>query len=124
MADARYGYGPGRRRLTMRAALIYLHTKNGRDQMIADGLRRLGSMTAGHAHEELHHLVDRLSPNQARRLLRLVKTDPELAEATDEQPDEPVRRRRLSIAGIGASGEGDLSERVEDLLAERFNQSM
>ena len=81
-------------------------------------------MTAGHAHEELHHLVDRLSPNQARRLLRLVKTDPELAEATGDQPDEPGRRRRLSIAGIGASGEGDLSERVEDLLAERFNRSV
>ncbi|AWS40352.1 hypothetical protein [Streptosporangium sp. 'caverna'] len=81
-------------------------------------------MTAGHAHEELHHLVDRLSPNQARRLLRLVKTDPELAEAAEDQPDEPVQRRRLSIAGIGASGQGDLSERVEDLLAERFNQSM
>ncbi|MEV4103583.1 hypothetical protein AB0J42_25280 [Nonomuraea sp. NPDC049649] len=73
-------------------------------------------MSAEHAHEELHHLVDRLSPDQARRLLRLVKTDPELAEAADE----PVRRRRLSIAGIGASGEGDLSERVEDLLAERL----
>ncbi|MEU8039078.1 MULTISPECIES: hypothetical protein [Streptosporangium] len=80
-------------------------------------------MTAGHAHEELHHLVDRLSPDQARRLLRLVKTDPELAETVDEETDEPVRRRRLSIAGIGASGEGDLSERVEDLLAERFNRS-
>ncbi|MER5645487.1 hypothetical protein [Streptosporangium sp. NPDC002524] len=79
-------------------------------------------MTAGHAHEELHHLVDRLSPDQARRLLRLVKTDPELAETVDEETDEPVRRR-LSIAGIGASGERDLSERVEDLLAERFNRS-
>lgn len=79
-------------------------------------------MSAGHAHEELHHLVDRLSPDQARRLLRLVKTDPELADAPGE-PDEPVRRR-LSIAGIGSSGEGDLSERVEDLLAERFNQSV
>ncbi|WP_406319013.1 hypothetical protein OHA77_16930 [Streptosporangium sp. NBC_01639] len=81
-------------------------------------------MSAGHAHEELHHLVDRLSPDQARRLLRLVKTDPELAETTDEELSEPVRRRRLSIAGIGASGEGDLSERVEDLLAERFNRSV
>ncbi|GII03003.1 hypothetical protein [Planobispora takensis] len=81
-------------------------------------------MTAGHAHEELHHLVDRLSPDQARRLLRLVKTDPELAETVDEEIDEPVRRRRLSIAGIGASGEGDLSERVENLLAERFNRSV
>ncbi|MFD0732128.1 hypothetical protein [Planotetraspora mira] len=80
-------------------------------------------MSAGHAHEELHHLVDRLSPDQARRLLRLVKTDPALAEVAEEQPSEPVRRRRLSIAGIGASGEGDLSERVEDLLAERFNRS-
>ncbi|MBG0813810.1 hypothetical protein [Planomonospora sp. ID82291] len=81
-------------------------------------------MTAGYAHEELHHLVDRLSPDQARRLLRLVKTDPELAEIVDEEIDEPVGRRRLSIAGIGASGEGDLSERVEDLLAERFNRSV
>ncbi|MBB4939282.1 hypothetical protein FHR32_008628 [Streptosporangium album] len=81
-------------------------------------------MSAGHAHEELHHLVDRLSPDQARRLLRLVKTDPELAETADEELSEPVRRRRLSIAGIGASGEGDLSERVEDLLAERFNRSV
>jgi hypothetical protein len=80
-------------------------------------------MAAGHAHEELHHLVDRLSPDQARRLLRLVKTDPELAETVDEETDGPARRRRLSIAGIGASGEGDLSERVEDLLAERFNRS-
>ncbi|OUC93944.1 hypothetical protein CA984_24475 [Streptosporangium minutum] len=68
--------------------------------------------------------MDRLSPDQARRLLRLVKTDPELAETADEEPSEPVRRRRLSIAGIGASGEGDLSERVEDLLAERFNRSV
>ncbi|GAA3126460.1 hypothetical protein GCM10020001_054540 [Nonomuraea salmonea] len=68
--------------------------------------------------------MDRLSPDQARRLLRLVKTDPELAEAADEEPSEPVRHRRLSIAGIGASGEGDLSERVEDLLAERFNRSV
>ncbi|WP_204018223.1 hypothetical protein [Sphaerimonospora thailandensis] len=81
-------------------------------------------MSAGYAHEELHHLVDRLSPNQARRLLRLVKTDPELADAAEEGGPEPVRRRRLSIAGIGASGQGDLSERVEDLLAERFNRSV
>ncbi|MEU7885395.1 hypothetical protein AB0B54_07825 [Microbispora bryophytorum] len=54
----------------------------------------------------------------------MVKTDPELAEAANEDLWEPVRRRRLSIAGIGASGEGDLSERVEDLLAERFNRSV
>ena len=51
--------------------------------------------------------MDRLSPNQARRLLRLVKTDPELAEAAEES-SEPAGRRWLSIAGIGASGEGDL----------------
>lgn len=46
-----------------------------------------------------------------------------LAETVEEEANEPVRRRRLPIAGIGASGEGDLSERVEDLLAERFNRS-
>ncbi|MFF0308380.1 hypothetical protein ACFYSC_13170 [Streptosporangium sp. NPDC004379] len=71
-------------------------------------------MGAGHADEELRRLVDRVSPAQARRLLPSVKADPE--------PPEPVRRR-LSIAGIGSSGEGDLSERVEDLLMERFNRS-
>ncbi|MFI7055040.1 hypothetical protein ACIBLB_23535 [Streptosporangium canum] len=81
-------------------------------------------MSTGHAHEELHHLADRLSPDQARRLLRSAKTDRELAEAADEEPSKPVRRRRLSIAGIGASGAGDLSERVEGLLAERFNRSV
>ncbi|MFD8558340.1 hypothetical protein ACFV1N_13760 [Streptosporangium canum] len=27
--------------LTTRAALIYLHTENGRDQMIADGMGKL-----------------------------------------------------------------------------------
>ncbi|WP_084957359.1 hypothetical protein [Thermoactinospora rubra] len=81
-------------------------------------------MSAGHALEELHHLVDRLSPDQARRLLRLVKRDPEPAPATDDGPSAPERRRRLSIAGIGASRKGDLSERVEELPAERFNQSL
>ncbi|MEV4189398.1 hypothetical protein AB0J28_48990, partial [Streptosporangium canum] len=30
-----------RRPLTTRAALIYLHTENGRDQMIADGMGKL-----------------------------------------------------------------------------------
>jgi hypothetical protein len=70
------------------------------------------------AHEELHRLVDRLSPDQARRLLRWAET--ELAVLPH---DGPVRRR-LSISGIGASGDGHLSERVEDLLAERFNRSV
>ncbi|MFI7464141.1 hypothetical protein [Nonomuraea sp. NPDC049646] len=67
-------------------------------------------MSAGHAHEELHHLVDLLS------------SDPALADMPGED-GKPVRRR-LSIAGIGASGGGTLSERVEDLLAERFNRSV
>jgi len=43
----------------------------------------------------------------------------DLADLSDEH-DEPVRHR-LSIAGIGASGEGDLSERIEDLPVERFS---
>ncbi|WP_203885289.1 hypothetical protein [Planotetraspora kaengkrachanensis] len=70
-------------------------------------------MTAENVYEELRHLVDRLSPDQARRLLRLAKTNPEFAE---QETRNPVRRRRLSIAGIGASGDGHLSER-----GERFN---
>lgn len=70
------------------------------------------------AHEELHRLVDRLTAEQARRLLRRAEAEL-LAAAHDGEP--PVRRR-LAFTGIGASGDGHLAERVEDLLAERFNR--
>jgi hypothetical protein len=83
-------------------------------------------MSAAHAYEDLHHLVDRLPLDQARRLLRLVKHDPELAAYAPEPAADlqEAASPRLASAGIFESGRGDLSERVEELAAERFNHSM
>ncbi|WP_062431260.1 hypothetical protein [Herbidospora daliensis] len=79
-------------------------------------------MSADPAYEELHHLVDRLSPGQASRVLRLVQD--ELADPATEDPVAESPQRHLTIAGIGASGESDISERIEEITAERFNRSV
>ncbi|NAS25325.1 hypothetical protein GT755_27030 [Herbidospora sp. NEAU-GS84] len=78
-------------------------------------------MSADPAYEELHHLVDRLSPGQASRVLRLVRD--ELAESATAGPVADSPQREVSFIGIG-EGDEDLSERVEEILAERFNRSM
>ncbi|WP_182878124.1 hypothetical protein [Microbispora sp. H10670] len=89
---------------------------------------------ASPAHDGPHHLVDRLPAHQARRLLRLVETDPELSsyipgapkpgrETTDdEEAPVPAReaRRRILFAGILDDGPADLAERAEDYLHEHF----
>ncbi|OPG12158.1 hypothetical protein [Microbispora sp. GKU 823] len=83
------------------------------------------------AHNELHHLVDQLPPDQARRLLRLVETDPELADYIPEtlkphgqESPLPTRksRRRIAFAGILDDGPADLAERAEDYLREHFTR--
>jgi hypothetical protein len=81
-------------------------------------------MTAAHDHDDLHHLVDRLSPRQAERLRVLVASDPELASAAQleaegagEQPE-----RRLSVIGIWESGHGDLSERHDEIIRGRLKR--
>ncbi|MEV4455527.1 hypothetical protein [Microbispora sp. NPDC049633] len=85
------------------------------------------------AHNELHHLVDQLPPDQARRLLRLVETDPELTHYIpetrqlcdrDREGLVPIReaRRRISFAGILDDGPADLAECAEDYLREHFTR--
>ncbi|WP_156095144.1 hypothetical protein [Nocardia lijiangensis] len=76
-------------------------------------------MTAAHDYDDLHDLVDRLTPAQAHALravaLQLVVTD-----STDPgTASEPVgeRRRRLSFAGL-MHAEPDLAARSEDVLRE------
>lgn len=73
---------------------------------------------AYHHYDDLHRLVDRLSPGQADALravaLQLVTVTPPTTPSADE---EPVRRRTLSITGI-ISAEPDLAERSEDILRE------
>ena len=78
-------------------------------------------MSTAYDHEELHHLVDRLPPAQARRLLVLVESDPELAPYV-EHDAEPGRTRSLSVIGIWESGRADASERHDDYIRERMNR--
>ena len=79
-------------------------------------------MTAAHDYEDLHHLVDRLTPAQAERLRVLVADDPELASATRPE-SEQVAARGLSIIGIWDSGRSDLSERHDEIIRERMKRS-
>ncbi|MFD4460714.1 hypothetical protein [Nocardia sp. NPDC058480] len=76
-------------------------------------------MTAAHDYEDLHGLVDRLTPSQARALRAVAL---QLVVADGPQPNaaaEPAggRRRRLSFAGL-MHAEPDLAERSEDYLRE------
>jgi hypothetical protein len=92
-------------------------------------------MTAAHDYEELHDLVDRLSPGQARRLLSLAKADPALADAEATRrpalredglvagtgPDGDAPQRFQSFVGIMDSGRSDLSERHEEIIRDGLN---
>ncbi|MGH3273177.1 MAG: hypothetical protein ACRDNZ_02485 [Streptosporangiaceae bacterium] len=78
-------------------------------------------MTAAHDYDDLHHLVDRLSPPQAERLRLLVASDPELAPpAHPEAEGEQAGQRRLSVIGIWESGRDDLSESHDQVIRGRL----
>jgi hypothetical protein len=80
-------------------------------------------VTAAYDYEEMHHLVDRLSPAQVRRLRVLVESDPELSPAEQGQGgDVPIRRGLLSFIGSMASGRGDLSERHDEIIREGLSR--
>jgi hypothetical protein len=82
-------------------------------------------VTAAHDHDDLHHLVDRLSPRQAERLRLLVASDPELASAAQPRADGEGAQaggRRLSVIGIWESGRGDLSERHDEIIRGRLKR--
>jgi hypothetical protein len=81
-------------------------------------------MTATADYDELHHFVDRLPPQAARRLRALVETDPELAAFTAAESEQTAKSpQRLSFIGIWDSGRGDLSERHDDIIRERLKRS-
>lgn len=82
-------------------------------------------MTAAHDYDDLHHLVDRLSPRQADRLRVLVTSDPELAAAAQpgaEGTGETAGHKRLSVIGMWDSGRGDLSERHDEIIRGRLQR--
>jgi hypothetical protein len=72
-------------------------------------------VTAAYEYNELHRLVDRLTPDQVRALravaLELVRDEPPTAESSAD--DQPVRR--LSFVGAG-HGSPDLAERSQEIL--------
>jgi hypothetical protein len=77
-------------------------------------------VTAAHDYEDLHRLVDQLTPEQARRLrkhaLQLISTDD--GDAVPEVAEVP---RKLSFIGL-IHAESDLAERSEDILREEFGR--
>ncbi|MFF4487032.1 hypothetical protein ACFY0F_11145 [Streptomyces sp. NPDC001544] len=84
-------------------------------------------MTAAFDYEDMHHLVDRLTPTQVRRLRLLVTQDEELsqvaAEALLPRPDEeqPVPDGLLALIGA-VNGPEDLAERHDEYIRERMRR--
>lgn len=79
--------------------------------------RTLGIMTAAsEEYEEMHRLVDQLTPDQLReiraRTVRLVHS----SEHTEDSQWPP------SWVGSIHAGRSDVSERVEEILAEGFGR--
>lgn len=76
-------------------------------------------MTAAHEYDDLHRLVDRLTPGQARALravaLELVDGGAGELDAAGSHGAGRGRRRRLSFVGL-MEAEPDLGERSEEIL--------
>lgn len=71
-------------------------------------------------YEDLHRLVDQLTPTQARALRAVAQ------ELVHDSPksitDHGEKRRTLSFAGI-VTDEADIAQRSEDILRAHFRQS-
>jgi hypothetical protein len=68
------------------------------------------------AKEQLQQLVAEMGEEQASRALGLIKP------VLQEQPDSGQPPRLPGFVGSGDSGRSDLSERVDELLAEGFGR--
>jgi hypothetical protein len=70
-------------------------------------------------YSDLHRLVDRLTPDQARALravaLQLVREEPQDSQKPSATAVSAPAGRRLSFAGIGHAG-SDLAEASPDIL--------
>ncbi|MFJ2257449.1 hypothetical protein ACIOKD_03740 [Streptomyces sp. NPDC087844] len=85
-------------------------------------------MTAAYDYEDMHHLVDRLTPTQVRRLRLLVTQDEELSQVAQALPavvanedEESVPAGLLALIG-SVNGPEDLAERHDDYIRERMRE--
>jgi len=84
-------------------------------------------VTAAYDYEDMHHLVDRLTPAQVRRLRLLVTQDEELSQVAAELPRSGATADEAPLAGflslIGSiDGPSDLAERHDDYIRDRMRQ--
>jgi hypothetical protein len=81
-------------------------------------------VTVAYDYEDMHHLVDRLTPAQVRRLRLLVTQDEELSQVAGALPgtgtseDEDPSTGLLALIG-SIDGPADLAERHDDYIRER-----
>lgn len=85
-------------------------------------------MSAAFDYEDMHHLVDRLTPTQVRRLRLLVTEDEELSQVARSLPAVEVDEAEATapaglLALIGSvNGPEDLAEEHDDYIRERMRQ--
>ncbi|WP_256069729.1 MULTISPECIES: hypothetical protein [unclassified Streptomyces] len=85
-------------------------------------------MSAAFDYEDMHHLVDRLTPGQVRRLRLLVTQDEELSQVALALPavegaetEESVPAGLLALIG-SVNGPEDLAEEHDDYIRERMRE--
>ena len=84
-------------------------------------------MAAAYDYEDMHHLVDRLTPLQVRRLRLLVAQDDELSQVANTlseagaAAEETVPEGLLALVG-SVDGPADLAERHGDDIRERMRE--
>lgn len=79
-------------------------------------------MSAVPDYEVMHHLIDRLSPAQVRRLRALTDADPELHGLLDSAESESgaAMERLLALAGIWEAGPADAATNHDELIRQRL----
>lgn len=85
-------------------------------------------MSAAFDYEDMHHLVDRLTPTQVRRLRVLVTQDEELSQVAQslsasgaEAAEGTIPAGLLALIG-SVHGAEDLAERHDDHIRERMRE--
>ena len=78
-------------------------------------------MTAAHDHDDLHHLVNRLSPPQAERLRVLAAPRSGVCpRRAARSSGKAAGQRRLPVIGIWEPGRGDLPEQHDEIIRGRL----